>query len=201
VAWKRIRETADGTFESWVAIGRALKVGRRLALAAMSAKVGNGKKPFGGAYNKLIGPWLKENGLDDIDPATRSDAIWVVDHLPEVSEWRDALPQYRRVGLNHPGNVKKEYLAAKQPEKAKPRSPKGITGRRATADMVEAVGRSLRPYLLFQPAEIIHSAAIAALQAAGFAIPPSLAAHPAAEIEFPRNPFVPLLAIQSELRT
>jgi hypothetical protein len=200
VAWKRIRETADGTFESWVAIGRALKVGRRLALAAMSAKVGNGKKPLGGAYNKLIGPWLKENGLDDIDPASRSDAIWVVDQLPEVSEWRDVLPQYRRVGLNHPGYVKKEYFAAKQPEKAKPRSRKGIAGRRATPHMVEALGRALRPYLPFQPEEIIHSAAISALQAIGLSVPANLALDPLPLAHLPDNPFIPLLFTPSELR-
>jgi hypothetical protein len=63
-------------------------------------KTGKTTKPFGGAFNRAMGALLKEHGFDAIDPATRSEAAWLVANLQEVIEWRDSLPEYRRIALN-----------------------------------------------------------------------------------------------------
>jgi hypothetical protein len=157
VAWRRVRDSVAGTFESWVAIGRAIRVGQRLVLSLMSAKVGAGKRPFGGAFNRMMGAWLAENGFDDIDPVTRHDAVWIVDYYTEVAEWRDSLPECQRVRLNAPGYVRKEYLAAQQGlgrrgEHRNKRQPAAVL-----ADAVEA----LRPFMPDHDNETIRDAVLA----------------------------------------
>jgi hypothetical protein len=157
VAWRRVRDSVVATFDNWVAIGRAIRVGQRLVLSLMSAKVGAGKRPFGGAFNRMMGAWLAENGFDDIDPVTRHDAVWLVDHYADLAEWRDALPEAQRIGLNSPGYVRREFLAAQQGrgrrgERRNKRQPAAVL-----ADAVEA----LRPFMPDHDSESIRDAVLA----------------------------------------
>jgi hypothetical protein len=114
VAWHCVRGTTSGSIDNWVAIVRALCIGQRLALSRMSAKSGAGKRAFGGGFNKLMGVWLRDNGFDDIDPVTRSDAVWLVKSLIEVREWLDNLSEAQRRGLNSPGHIRKAYNVAQR---------------------------------------------------------------------------------------
>ena len=61
-----------------------------------------------------MGALLKEHGFDAIDPATRSEAAWLVANLQEVIEWRDSLPEYRRIASNSPEMSNANFLHRKE---------------------------------------------------------------------------------------
>jgi len=134
IAWKRVREAAAQPFDSWICIGRALCACRRIAM-----KTSKTTKPFGGAFNRAMGALLKEHGFDAIDPATRSEAAWLVANLQEVIEWRDSLPEYRRIALNSPGHVKREFLAS-QKGSVRPPGPRRL---RRSIDMLAEGGEAM----------------------------------------------------------
>jgi hypothetical protein len=165
IAWKRVREAGAQTFDSWICIGRALCACRRIAM-----KTSKMTKPFGGAFNRAMGTLLKEHGFDAIDPATRSEAAWLVANLQEVIEWRDSLPEYRRIALNSPGHVKRQFLAS-QKGSVRPPGPRRL--RRPIDMLVEGV-EALRPYMPGRDAATIEQAVLAVWQARGLRIPRSV---------------------------
>ena len=71
-------------------------------------------KPFGGAFNRAMGALPKEHSFDAIDPATRSEAVWLVANSQEVIEWRDSLPEYRRIASNSPDMSNANFLHRKK---------------------------------------------------------------------------------------
>jgi hypothetical protein len=123
-------------------------------------------KPFGGSFNRAMGALPKEHGFDAIDRATRSEAAWLVGKLQEVIEWRDSLPEYRRIALNSPGHVKRQFLASKKGSR-----PPGPRRLRRPIDMLAEGGEALRPYMLGQDAVTIEQAVLAVWQARGLRIP------------------------------
>jgi hypothetical protein len=124
-------------------------------------------KPFGGAFNRAMGALLKEHGFDAIDPATRSEAAWLVANLQEVIEWRDSLPQYRRIALNSPGHAKREFLASRKGS-VRPPGPRRL---RRPIDMLAEGVEALRPYTPGQDAATIEQAVLAVWQVRGLRIP------------------------------
>ena len=109
IAWKRVREAGAQTFDSWICIERALCACRRIAM-----KTSKTTKPFGGAFNRAMGALPKEHSFDAIDPATRSEAVWLVANSQEVIEWRDSLPEYRRIASNSPDMSNANFLHRKK---------------------------------------------------------------------------------------
>ena len=113
-----------------------------------------------------MGALLKEHGFDAIDPATRSEAAWLVANLQEVIEWRDSLPEYRRIALNSPGHVKREFLAS-QKGSVRPPGPRRL---RRSIDMLAEGGEAMPG----QDAATIEQAVLAVWQARGLRIPRSI---------------------------
>ena len=109
IAWKRVREAAAQPFDSWICIERALCACRRIAMKSSKTT-----KPFGGAFNRAMGALPKEHSFDAIDPATRSEAVWLVANSQEVIEWRDSLPEYRRIASNSPDMSNANFLHRKK---------------------------------------------------------------------------------------
>jgi hypothetical protein len=103
IAWQRIRGHQLNDLARWAEIGRAIKVGQRLAEAH--------RRRFNG-FQLAMRAWLEENGLDGIDPVTRHDAVDLADNWPEVSEWYESLEPTART-FSSPGYTMREWRAAK----------------------------------------------------------------------------------------
>jgi hypothetical protein len=97
-AWARIEGAS--TFEDWVAVARALAIGRAHAMAV--AKVNT---PFGRRFVAAIGTWLRQHGLDQIPGQERHMALKVLDQLDAIERWRAGLDPAVRRRLNHPNAV------------------------------------------------------------------------------------------------
>jgi hypothetical protein len=99
-AWSRLATRERHTWEDWVLVGEALRVGRHRAMLEAGTN-----KPSGSRYNDVFGEWLKATGFDAIDKGTRSRLFDCLDHRDKIERWREALPLSRRLELNHPKTV------------------------------------------------------------------------------------------------
>lgn len=104
-AWARI--DGGATWTDWLAVGEALEVGRREAMARASVN-----EPLGRGYNEAFGSWLRENGFDGIDKSSRSRLFAVMDNLAEITAWRETLPSNMRRELNHPTAVLRKWKSS-----------------------------------------------------------------------------------------
>ncbi len=124
-AFMRIEKAARQAFGDWVLVAKALAQGRSEALASTGA---NSVRST--AYRKAFEQWLTaEPWARRIPTVTRSACLWLADRLEEVEAWRSALPEDKRLALNHPGAIKRRFDAERRP----PKPPKPS----AQADAVE----------------------------------------------------------------
>jgi hypothetical protein len=100
-------------FDEWVTVGRGWAHGHAYA-------VRNAGKPKGLKYNRHAGDWIRRYGYDKLDKAVRSRLLDVVEHLDEITAWRDSLEAKDRDRANHPWRN-----AAEGPRS--PRKPKTFT--------------------------------------------------------------------------
>lgn len=98
-AWQRIRSQDRMTWDDWIAVGRALVVGRVVCMKAAQVN-----EPKGGRYNHITARWLAENGFSDVCAQERYRVCKIVENLAEVERWRDALPLEHRRRINHPSH-------------------------------------------------------------------------------------------------
>jgi hypothetical protein len=159
-ALRRIRGAMP--MRDWIAIGKALLVLRKRAMAETDAE-----KPRGILYVRRNGALLRQHGFLTISKSARQTAMLVVENLAAIEQWLAKLPDERRLSLNHPMCVWRSYLAAK---KRDGHSSKGAWRDRRTmpeedfARLVEAMTESLETH---DPIQL----AIAAARALGYAIP------------------------------
>jgi len=104
-AWCRLR--AGSTWSDWVAVGTAHVIGRTTAL-----RDGHINKPKGRSYNAAFSAWQKNFGFEGLDKGDRSRLFDVMDHLKEIDDWRQTLPDKERLKLNHPSSVWRRWKAA-----------------------------------------------------------------------------------------
>jgi hypothetical protein len=146
-ALRRIRGAAP--MKDWLAIGRALLVLRKKAMAETDAK-----KPRGILYVTRNHALLRQHGFLAISKSARQTAMLIVENLPAIEAWLKKLPDERRISLNHPMCVWRSYLAAK---KRHEHSSKGGWRDRKTmpeedfARLVEAMAESLETHDPIQP--------------------------------------------------
>jgi hypothetical protein len=111
-AWESLKR--NETWEKWIAIGWALDTGQRAVMRRL-----NVNKPGGGAWGKIFGRWLAENGFDQIDKGVRSRLMSCMDNQAAIETWRATLSLTERLQLNHPNSVWRKYQATQRaPEKA-----------------------------------------------------------------------------------
>ena len=92
-------------WSDWLAIGRLMVVGRNKAMLR-----GGTNEPIGARYNKAFGEWLDQRQwLRDIDKATRSHAMWCVDHEGELVTLRENMGQTKRDSANHPTTMRRAW--------------------------------------------------------------------------------------------
>src|SRR5262249_26541738 len=103
-AWSRLRRGAS--FDDWVVVARALAIGREQCMALAKTN-----KPVGTTYNRAMGAWLTQHGLDGINGQERYRALWMLDHLPAIEQWRADLGETERRRFNHPNCVWAKWRA------------------------------------------------------------------------------------------
>lgn len=97
-AWSRLRHCAS--FADWLAVGRALVIGRQHAML-----VAKTNRAIGTTYNRAMGAWLAANGLDGISGQERHRVLLVIENLPAIEAWRATLHETQCRRLNHPNSV------------------------------------------------------------------------------------------------
>jgi hypothetical protein len=90
------------SFSSWLCIGKALLVGKKIA----ARKAGN---DWGQTYSKIFSAWIKAHHFDRIAAPTRSVAIELAENAEHIVAWRDALPAAQRRRLVHPLSVTRRW--------------------------------------------------------------------------------------------
>lgn len=148
-AWSRLRDCRAG-FDDWLVVARAVRIGRAEAMAAAKTNA-----PVGTRYNRCMGAWLAERGLDGISTQERYRALLVLENLPAISAWRATLPPDVLRRLNHPNAIWQHFIkpgkvAHKLEPRPRPEAPfvaKGATGRRPIFWPQEALRRAHRAML------------------------------------------------------
>jgi hypothetical protein len=69
-AWKRLKRS--NSIRDWILCGRALLVGRRVAMEQAGVR-----KPEGGKYAKHFGRWIRANGFADVADSARNRAMQI----------------------------------------------------------------------------------------------------------------------------
>jgi hypothetical protein len=108
-AWARLRHRS-ATFDDWIAVAKAVAVGRSHCL-----RVAQTDRPVGTKYNRQMGAWLTANGLAGITAQERHRALQCLDSLPAIQAWRASLPDEACRKLNHPARVLRHFRTAAKP--------------------------------------------------------------------------------------
>lgn len=125
------------TFTAWMAIGKALCIGKAHALRVTGANAAWGRN-----YSRAFSSWMKANGFQNLPPPTRSHAIEMAEHEAAIIAWRDGLPERQKRRLIHPQSVTQRWRAATISPDA--RSPADLR-RDATAAMAKILHLRRRP--------------------------------------------------------
>ena len=100
-AWRRIKKSR--IVEDYVACGRALLIGRRVAMA----KAGT-DQPKGGKYARYFASWIRANGFDDMTHSARHCCLQLAENETGVVAWRKTLPGTNRPCI-YPNNLWNKY--------------------------------------------------------------------------------------------
>lgn len=97
-AWSRLGQ--GQSWQDWLAVGEALRVGRHLAMLEAHTN-----EPTGPRYQTVFGEWLETEGFSEIDKGDRKRLFDCLKHREEIESWRATLPLNKRLELNHPSTV------------------------------------------------------------------------------------------------
>lgn len=121
-------------WEDWLAIGRLMVVGRNKAMLRAGTN-----EPVGARYNKSFSEWLDaRQWLREIDKATRSHAMWCVDHLAELIPLRENMGQTKRDSANHPTTMRRWWERSQREGEKGPAEKKESAAKRLEREL-EAV--------------------------------------------------------------
>jgi hypothetical protein len=99
-AWERLKSRERKSFDDWIAVARAISIGRVEALKAAETN-----RPLGRKYNLAMRRWLRKNGLADIVPQERYKLLLILENLTAIEAWSAKLSLELRRRLNHPGAI------------------------------------------------------------------------------------------------
>jgi hypothetical protein len=112
------------SWEDWLKIGVFLNIGRNKAMVRAGTN-----EPIGARYIKSFSEWMAGYAwIGEIDKATRTHAMWCVDHGEELAKLRENMGLTQRLAANHPTTMRRRWDKAnkevdKAPaEKKEPRS-------------------------------------------------------------------------------
>jgi hypothetical protein len=104
-AWSRLQ--AGRSWADWLAVGEAIRVGRHRAMIEADTN-----QPRGARFNSIFGAWLKETGFDALDKGDRKRLLLCLERRGEIEAWRATLPANKRLQLNHPNSVWRNWRRA-----------------------------------------------------------------------------------------
>lgn len=88
-AWEQIAKA--GSFSGWVAVGKALAVGRDFALRVTGAS-----RPEGRRYCAEFSAWIEAHGFAGMQKSVRSVAIELAENIAAIERWRSTLSEKDR---------------------------------------------------------------------------------------------------------
>lgn len=122
------------SWDDWLKIGTFLNIGRNRAMLRAGTN-----EPIGARYVKAFSEWMGSYPwIGDIDKATRTHAMWCVDHLDELLRLRENMGLTQRLTANHPTTMRRRWEKA-QKELDKPKAEKKEPKSAALERELEAV--------------------------------------------------------------
>jgi hypothetical protein len=123
------------SWDDWSKIGVFLNIGRNKAMLRAGTN-----EPIGARYIKAFSEWMAAYAwIGDIDKATRTHAMWCVDHADELVKLRENMGLTQRLACNHPTTMRRKWDKA-QKEIDKPPSTEKKESRSAALEReLEAV--------------------------------------------------------------
>jgi hypothetical protein len=110
------------SWDDWNKIGVFLNIGRNKAMMRAGTN-----EPIGARYIKAFSEWMAQYAwIGDIDKATRTHAMWCVDHSEELAKLRDNMGLTQRLAANHPTTMRRKWDKANK-ETDKPTAEKKET--------------------------------------------------------------------------
>jgi hypothetical protein len=119
----RAQEAADAadrlkrgqSWDDWNKIGVFLNIGRNKAMSRAGTN-----EPIGARYIKAFSEWMSGYAwIGEIDKATRTHAMWCVDHGDELAKLRENMGLTQRLASNHPTTMRRKWdKANKEVDKA-----------------------------------------------------------------------------------
>jgi hypothetical protein len=103
-AWTNIARAES--FNNWLAIGKALLLIRKVALAQSGAN-----RAMGRIYSKSFNAIAKQHFIG-MKASTRSVSIELAEHADQITSWRDSLPERQKRRLVHPLSVTRRWKAS-----------------------------------------------------------------------------------------
>jgi hypothetical protein len=100
--WEQINKS--NSVETWLAIGRALCIGKAWALRAA-----NTNKAWGSAYSRLFGQWMAKHGFGAMNKHTRTWAIALYENAAAIERWRSSLSEKDRKRLRDPQSIVRKW--------------------------------------------------------------------------------------------
>jgi hypothetical protein len=103
------------SWDDWLKIGVFLNIGRNKAMLRAGTN-----EPIGARYIKAFSEWMAQYAwIGDIDKATRTHAMWCVDHLDDLARLRENMGLTQRLAANHPTTMRRKWdKAQKEQDKA-----------------------------------------------------------------------------------
>jgi hypothetical protein len=103
------------SWDDWNKIGVFLNIGRNKAMMRAGTN-----EPIGARYIKAFSEWMAVYPwIGDIDKASRTHAMWCVDHADELVKLRENMGLTQRLAANHPTTMRRKWdKANKEVDKA-----------------------------------------------------------------------------------
>jgi hypothetical protein len=103
------------SWDDWNKIGVFLNIGRNKAMLRAGTN-----EPIGARYIKAFSEWMAVySWIGDIDKASRTHAMWCVDHSEELAKLRENMGLTQRLAANHPTTMRRKWdKANKEVDKA-----------------------------------------------------------------------------------
>jgi hypothetical protein len=103
------------SWDDWIKIGTFLNIGRNKAMLRAGTN-----EPIGARYIKAFSEWMTTYAwIGEIDKATRTHAMWCVDHSDDLARLRENMGLTQRLSCNHPTTMRRKWdKANKETDKA-----------------------------------------------------------------------------------
>ena len=122
------------SWDDWLKIGVFLNIGRNKSMLRAGTN-----EPIGARYIKAFSEWMGVYAwIGEIDKATRTHAMWCVDHLDELAKLRDNMGLTQRMTCNHPTTMRRRWDKANKEIDKSPTEKKETKAQRVEREL-EAV--------------------------------------------------------------